>query len=220
VPDIGLSFSAISVHGIVLSISLIQGIMAGAITVLGMTTGEVGKLRNYKEFSLDWEKGLKHFCGVIPPRTHIEPYIAPLHPVLVDREIPLYHSGALLSQIVPGGKLDPYANPPPTPEQIEKEKQRLASFLPSKKDKDAAAPVAPWLVPKSFVDENVPDEEAYWAEARQRLQVQRDWKQRHAYRGDPMAEYYRAKAYAALHPELTLDEAKMKVLLEERKYKW
>jgi hypothetical protein len=159
------------------------------------------------EHSLDWETALKQTVGVIPPRTHISPFIAKPHPALKDREIPLYTSSALLSQIVPGGKLDPYANPYPTPEQFAKENARLLALPGHKQTKETITPSK----------EDAAEMAAYFKEREDK----HNYHYREMYRSAPAAEYYRVLAYAKLHPELTIDEAKFKLLdIEKLKYQY
>jgi hypothetical protein len=95
---------------------------------------------------------LKKQAGVIPPRTHIEPFVAKLNPALVGREIPIYNTGALQSQIVPGGPLDPYTNPPPSVEAIKKEAARLAALSPK---------IAEQMAAQALVDKRNEERRAY-----------------------------------------------------------
>lgn len=133
-------------------------------------------------------------CGVIPPRTHVDPFIAKPHPALAGREVPIYDTGAMLSQIVPGGKLDPYANPPASAADMAKESQRLLEFGYISKDEIAEIKL---------------EQQALKEEMAAR-EVESQFACRALYRADPMAEYYRIMAYQKLHPELVLDEEKFK----------
>jgi hypothetical protein len=178
--------------------------MCGALTVAGAVTGNVYKKRQIHEHSGAWETGLRQVCGVIPQRTRIDPFIAKPHPVLVDREIPLYNTGALLSQIVPGGKLDPYANPPPSPAAIEKERARLLAFGT--------------MTPEDVARRQA--EIAFFKQEAEVREIEEQFAFRAVYRADPMAEYFRIKAYQKLHPELVLDEEKMKKLNVEKLKHW
>ena len=159
-----------------------------------------------EEFSRAWETGLTQVCGVIPPRTHVNPFIAKPHPLLADREVPVYQSGAFLSQIVPGGKLDPYANPLPSEEQFAKERARLVR----------EGKITPEQI--SYMQEEI----AFNKVDHENAVANRTFELRHVYRAAPMAEYYRIKAYQKLHPELELDEEKFKskINLDKLKYSY
>jgi len=204
--------------------------MAAATTVLGEFTGQVGKKRQHVELSHDWETVLKREVGVIPPRTHHTPFIAKPHPALEGREIPIYNTGALQSQIVPGGPLDPYCNPVPTAEQYEKERKRMAALAPhvvarieAKHSEKGVEPNAvmrllsrvmpgdlsslkePLRLRDGTAVETLEDyEESHLERQRDRL--------RQLYRRDPAAEPLRIAAFARLHPELKINEEKVKHL--------
>ena len=145
---------------------------------------------------------------MIPPRTRIDPFIAPLHPALVDRKIPIYHAGALLSQIVPGGPHDPYANPLPTREQEIEERKRLDALVGIKLD-DAA-------FEKQLAEEA--EQRAIYAAQHKAFMSVREKELVGVYRNAPMAEFYRIKAYHKLHPELKLDAEKIKALDKKRMF--
>jgi hypothetical protein len=184
--------------------------MAGALTVAGTFTGNVYRKRQILEHSGAWETGLRQISGVIPPRTRIDPFIEKMHPVIKDREIPIYASGAMLSQIVPGSKHDPYANPPPTKEQWAAEDARLDALY--------ANTLASKIWPNT-------KEEREWElqknkEYAQAKEAEQQFVFRSVYRNDPLAEYYRVKAYQKLHPEAVLDEKKFATIDYEKLKHW
>lgn len=176
--------------------------MVVGLTVVGGVHGTVYRLRQVHEHSQQWERFLVMKLGIIPPRTKINPFIAKPHPALEGRETPIYAWGSLLSQIVPGGPLDPYANPPPTPEAEAKERARLVALVG---EKEIAQLEAAQQVHNS------------WEDHRQSML---DYRQRRKLRADPMAEYYRVLAYAERHPELEIDQAKFRKHIKVDKLKY
>lgn len=184
--------------------------MGAALTVAGTYTGIVYRKRQIHEHSGAWETGLRQVSGILPPRTRIDPFIAPLHPVLKDREIPIYASGAMLSQIVPGGKLDPYANPIPTQEEFAKEDARLAAIY------QGTLSAKLWPEVKGEREWEAKKLEAYL----KGKEAESQYQYRQVYRQDPLAEYYRVKAYQKLHPEAVLDQEKFATIDYEKLKNW
>jgi len=222
------------------------GIMAGATSLMGYYTGQSGKQRQYVEHSHDWETALKRIAGVIPPRTRIDPFVAKPHPALEGREIPIYATGALQSQIIPGGPLDPYSNPRPTKEAVEKERQRLkaikggAKIIAQVEEQQKAQksgvvePQKPTLASRALAVVNVfrPSDPAFSQEP---LRLRDDsevgtlesWeeyrkeqmlnKYREVYRHAPLAEMFRIIEFQKLHPELKVDGERFKKIDPVRK---